>query len=233
MRDWCPFAVRVDGPRNSFGYDGVGDYSPKRGAILHDSTGPLQPTLNVVLAEGSPSWHFTIDDETGLIYQHYEVSANCWHANDTDIDGNVRGNIDFVGIEHTRPNAAIASKLSDAGIRAAVRLNRWLLEEAGFPFAVRYPDQVGAWALAEHKQIGNTATACPSNRIPWGEIMWRLGEDDVEQAEKERRIALIVAMLKRPDVKLVDRDPDPVTGEPIVEVLTGVATDEQLRIRIR
>jgi hypothetical protein len=177
----CPFAIWTPGPRNlapgtfnNFGYSWTGEFSPKRGAVLHDSTGPLQPTLNVVLAGGVPNWHFTVDDATGLVYQHYEVEANCWHGNDTDPDDGVSANIDFVGIEHTRPNARVASKLTEAGISATVALNQWLAEVCGFSLIVRFPDQVGAWALADHNQVGNTPTACPSGRIPFDEILRRL-----------------------------------------------------------
>jgi len=54
-----------------------------------------------------------------------------------------------------------------------------------------------------------------------------------ELAKKERLIARIVATLKREDYQLAERQPDPVTGEPVVEVLSGVATDDALLIRIR
>ena len=54
-----------------------------------------------------------------------------------------------------------------------------------------------------------------------------------ELAKKERLIARIVATLKREDYQLAERQPDPVTGEPVVEVLSGVVSDDQVLIRIR
>lgn len=186
MSEICPFAVWMPGPRNkpgkhnNFGYDQWGDFSPKRGSVLHDSTGPLQATLGVVLAGGVPNWQFTIDDLTGIIYQHYEVSANCWHGNDTDPDGEVRANIDLVGIEHTRPDRDVPSRLSDLAVAATARLGRWLAAANGFDLVVRYPDQIGAWTLAEHNEVGNDPTSCPSGRIPWGAVMAAVNTEEEE-----------------------------------------------------
>lgn len=58
-------------------------------------------------------------------------------------------------------------------------------------------------------------------------------EDDMELAKKEHLIAKIVATLKRPDYSVLEAGTDPVTNEPIIEVLSGVATDDAIRIRVR
>ncbi len=177
-RTWCPFAKRYPGPAKKLGYSDF-KYSPKRGATLHDSTGPLAPTLNTLMGERIASWTFTIDDSNGDLYEHYDVEGNTWHGNDTDSDDAVEANYDLVGIEFTRPNAKIASPLSEASIQTAVKLLRWLGEVCGLEEFVRFPDQIGAFTLSDHNQVANSPTACPSGRIPFAEILYRLGGDEM------------------------------------------------------
>ncbi len=183
---WCPFAIRRIGAQGlgaKNGYPGgvqglVTAFwieSPKRGEIKHDSVGPLSATLGVLDTHPINSWHFTVDD-SGL-YQHYPVDANCWHGNDTDPDDDIRANIELVGVEHTRPNAAMASPLSHIQLMWTAQLTQWLMDTRERPIAVRFGDSFDPrreWELCEHNEVGNQPTACPSGRIPWDEIMRRL-----------------------------------------------------------
>lgn len=184
-RTWCPFAKRYPGPDRKLGYSDF-KYSPKRGATLHDSTGPLAPTLNTLMGERIASWTFTIEDSNGDLYEHYAIEGNTWHGNDTDSDDAVEANYDLVGIEFTRASAKFATPISEASIQTVVRLLRWLGDVCGLDTFVRFPDQIGAFTLSDHNQVANSPTACPSGRIPFAEILRRL---QTEEGDTEMRIA--------------------------------------------
>ena len=163
---WCPFAERRDGPTSKVGYSGaLGITAPKRGEIKHSAEGGLAGAFGVLDAANDASWHFTIAYDR--IYQHYPVEANCWHGNDTDDDQAVRANIDLVGVEHL---GKAGEALTQFQLDATVKLTQWLAALAGRSTYTRWPTQTG-WVLAEHRELGNTPTACPSARIPWVKVM--------------------------------------------------------------
>ena len=164
---WLDFCMRRDGPTQKIGY-AIGKTSPKRGEIKHSAEGGLAGIFSVLdnLANDA-SWQFTIAYDK--IYQHYPVEANCWHGNDTDDDQNVRANIDLVGIEHL---GKAGEPLTPYQIDATVALTVALAKLTGRT-PMRFPQQSG-WTMAEHNELGNTPTACPSGRIPWGTIHDRL-----------------------------------------------------------
>ncbi len=179
---WCPFATRRIGAMGltaKHGYPGgiqgvPADNlmtAPKKGEVKHDSTGPLAPTLGVLDTHPINSWHFTVDDSG--IYQHYPVDANCWHGNDTDPDDDIRANVDLVGVEHTCPVFGVPTPLSARQLMLTTQLSQWLMETRGYKTATRFSAFFDhqAWLECEHNEVGNTPTACPSDRIPWGLIM--------------------------------------------------------------
>lgn len=192
----CPFAIWRPGAQGTdakVGYPGGVQgvprehwmAAPKRGEVKHDSVGPLDATLGVLDTHPINSWQFTVDD-TG-IYQHYPVDANCWHGNDTDPDDDVRANIDLVGVEHPREAGGMA--LTTMQLAYTTQLTAWLMETRGRGHATRGKSMTrhGAeWLLAEHNEVGNTPTACPSGRIPWDAIMTA-----IEEAAMPERVWLV------------------------------------------
>ena len=173
MNEWCPLAIWLRGPAGKTGYEGVPSYLPKRGEVKHSMAGNFSSAMQILNSDTPVSWHFSIVKNDGTIYQHYELSANCWHAGDSDIDGGIRANIDLVGVEHEGGGPGNESEaLTDAQIEATVALTRWMMDQYGLRDAVRYPAQSEGnyWRLAEHNEVSNNPTACPSGRIPWAEI---------------------------------------------------------------
>lgn len=165
---WCPFAVRYPGPANKVGAGGQ-VASPKRGEVKHSAEGYWDGAHNVLWDVGvQSSWHFTVGDDR--IEQHYALDANCWHANDTDPDGLVRSNFALVGVEHLGV-AGVDLSLTPSQTARTEELTMWMAQQFGRTAYGRYPAQLGLWTLAEHNQVGNDPTACPSGRIPWEVIM--------------------------------------------------------------
>lgn len=169
MELWCPFAVRRDGPAQKLGAGGQ-VAAAKRGEVKHSAEGYWDGLHGVLDDLGtSSSWHFTVGDER--IEQHYPLDANCWHANDTDPDGLVRSNFALVGVEHI---GVAGEPLTPSQIDFTVQLTRWMAPQFGRTNFGRYPHQLGLWTMAEHNEVGNDPTACPSDRIPWEVIMTNL-----------------------------------------------------------
>jgi len=174
----CPFALWRPGPAGKAGYP-QGYSGPKRGDVKHSAEGGWGGLYSVL---DSPtrraSWQFTVAYDR--IEQHYGWSVNCWHAGDVDGDGGVRANIDLVGIEHL---GVAGEPLTLDQIDMTTRLTAWLAEQNGYQNFGRYPQQSHVWSLAEHNQVSDVPTACPSGRIPWSEILRRLEDDDMTQEQ--------------------------------------------------
>jgi N-acetylmuramoyl-L-alanine amidase-like protein len=168
MELWCPFAIRRDGPPQKLGAGGA-LASPKRGEVKHSAEGYWDGIYQVLDdLRTSSSWHFTVGDDR--LEQHYPLDANCWHANDTDADGLVRSNFALVGVEHLGV-AGVDLTLTPRQVTRTEDLTRWMALQFGRSAFGRYPAQLGVWTMAEHTQVGNDPTACPSGRIPWETIM--------------------------------------------------------------
>jgi len=183
MELWCPFAVHRPGPAQKVGYPGgvsgldpsLRMTAPKWGEVKHSAEGDSMDGAHGVLDNLgiNSSWHFTVGYD--VIEQHYTVNTNCWHGNDTDNDDFVRANIDLIGIEHL---GKAGEPLTEYQIDATTRLTKWLANSNGYYGFKRFPVEAGLWCLAEHKEVGNSWTACPSDRIPWSDILQRLGVSD-------------------------------------------------------
>lgn len=180
MTLWAPFAQRVHGPPVKVGYPESAS-GPKRGDVKHSAEGGWDG-IHAVLADLSrqASWQFSVGYD--CIEQHYPYIAHCWHAGDTDDDGGVAANIDLVGIEHL---GVAGTPLTDYQVAATVQISEWCAEQEGITGFARYPEQAGVWTLAEHNEVSNVATACPSGRIPWNTILKALGGDDMTPEEKQ------------------------------------------------
>lgn len=171
-QEWCPFAVYYPGPALKQGYPvwGLGP-AKKSGEVKHDAGGSSWDALHGELnGPVQKSWQFTIGPDR--LEQHYPLSACCWHCGDTDPSDGVRGNIDFVGVEHLR----VGSSLSSFQIDMTVKLSQWMALQFGVYIFERYPIIAAGsiWTMAEHNEM--SATQCPSGRIPWSTILDNLNQ---------------------------------------------------------
>src|SRR5438045_885991 len=159
--NWCPFAIRHEGPAAK-----TGGLRSGKGAVLHSAEGPLAASFRILsLTSGArpsdwqKSWHFTVAQD-GSLFQHYPVDAMTWHAGP-------RANPFYVGIEH---EGVAGEVLADRQLEASARLLAWIAGVEG------WPGPAGGWRgaaagrlLFEHNEF--MATACPSGRIPWPALL--------------------------------------------------------------
>jgi hypothetical protein len=196
---WCPFAVRMDGPRHKFGYSGVEAerYHPKRAVVDHSAEGWKDGTIGVIFGPRLASFQFLIDvDAPATLYQFYPVDADCWHCGDVDDDGGVAGNIDLVGVEH----AGMAGQaLTEAQYQTSLRLYRWLAQTRGWGPATLYkphgtPQDWAKATMFEHNWVSDVYTSCPSGRIPWQRYLADLrGEQTMTQEQIELYVRRVLA----------------------------------------
>lgn len=175
---WMPGALIVPGHPDKIGYErlGFGSRGPKLGDVKHSAEGWAEYLKFLVQTPlAIPSWHFSVLLD-GTKWQHYPIDAHCWHAGDTDDDGDVRGNIELVGIEH---EGLVGTPLTAEQTQATAEITRFCAAYFGRANAyARYPVMpADGWTLAEHTQISNTFTACPSDRVNWDDILALLQED--------------------------------------------------------
>lgn len=176
MNDWAPFATRYPGPASKIGYSFVGESGPKRGDAKHSAEGWWPGIRSRLNGPDLASWHFTVG--LGRTEQHYPISAHCWHAGDVDDDGAVAANVDLVGIEHL---GIAGQPLTPYQVMMTVRISRWAAEQNGLSRFARYPVQQDVWTLVEHGEVSDAPTACPSNRIPWDEILAMLQPEEEDE----------------------------------------------------
>ncbi len=176
---WMPGAIKKPGPPDKVGYEalGFGVKGPKKGDVKHSAEGSADGLLTVLHGPRRASWHFSV--LYGAVWQHYPVNAHCWHAGDTDDDGGVRANIELVGIEH---EGMAGFSLTDYQVEMTVEITKFCAEFFDRTEAyARYPIMpVDGWTLAEHNQISDSFTACPSNRVDWEALMALLVTQEVE-----------------------------------------------------
>ncbi len=194
--EWAPFAVRREAPAWKVGYPWAGSSGPKRGEVKHSAEGFWHGLYSVLDGPAHSSWHFTVG--YARIEQHYPVDAHCWHGNDVDDDGGLAANIDLVGVEHL---GVVGQPLTEYQVEATIKITRWCAEQHGMSRFARYPTQgPGIWTLAEHKEVGDTPTACPSDRIPWDKILAGLEHgEELSVGQYEELKALIEGLKARID----------------------------------
>lgn len=178
MDQWCPFAERRDGRAGKVGYPAFGNAGPKRGEVKHSAEGYWPGIYQVLDGTRRASWHFTVGYDR--IEQHYRLTAHCWHAGDVDDDGGVAANLELVGIEHL---GLAGETLTDYQVDATVRLTKWCADQFMRDRYALYPEQHRVWTMAEHNQVSNVHTACPSGRIPWLRIMRMLEREEDEMPD--------------------------------------------------
>ena len=131
------------------------DENMVEGIILHSIVDKQDDSIAhalEILVDGSvrKSWQFSIDT-SGDAYQHYDLTASCWHS------GSMYHNIRKVGIEHE--GGYYGERLTEAQIQASRELCAWIAEIKGWE---RIEKGVH---LHEHKEF--YPTECPMGRIPW------------------------------------------------------------------
>ena len=174
-----PDAIKIPGHPDKVGYDayGWGVSGPMEGDVKHSAEGWAKSLKSLVQdINRRASWHFSILTG-GAIWQHYPINAFCWHSGDTDDDGAVRGNMELVGIEH---EGLVGTPLTAEQTTATIAVTKFCAEhfERDNSYA-RYPVMpADGWTLAEHNQISNSYTACPSDRVDWDAVLAGLVEED-------------------------------------------------------
>jgi hypothetical protein len=171
-----PGAVKKLGPSDKVGYPS-GSKGPKRGDAKHSAEGTGAGLLSVLRGPRRASWHFSVL-KSGIIWQHYAIDVHCWHAGDTDDDDDVRANIDLIGIEH---EGLAGQPLTAEQTAATIEITKFCADYFNRNVAyARFPVQPSdGWTLVEHNEVSNTYTACPSDRIPWDDVLEGL-EDDMD-----------------------------------------------------
>jgi N-acetyl-anhydromuramyl-L-alanine amidase AmpD len=169
-----PEAILAPGPDSKRGYPGF-TVNAGKGAIAHSMVGSYSAAYQRLLGEDRASWHFSITKD-GKVYQHYSIRDICWHA------GSQEWNTKLIGIEHEGGAApAYSEPLTEAQRQALARLLSWLGKKLNWPeFRVSRDGQ-----LLEHNWV--YATACPSGRIPWADILERIKQmTTIDQAAMDR-----------------------------------------------
>ena len=177
---WCPWAVRHLGPAAK--REGV---RSGKGGVLHSAEGPLTASFRILAkldgapAEWQKSWHFTVAKD-GAVYQHYPLDAVCWHAGP-------KANPFYAGIEH---EGVAGESLTPEQLAAAVRLVGWIAAVEGWP---GLPLEWRHRLLFEHNEF--MATACPSGRIPWPDLLGRLAAGATAVPERPPAPDVIMALV--------------------------------------
>jgi hypothetical protein len=164
MADWYPLATRFPGPAQKV-LPGTNSAS---GIMAHSAVG-FRGGLHAVLVDvvstskKRTAWHFTVMQD-GETEQHYPIDAVLGHAADWggDNDG-VNGNGTLIGIEHEGGFSPANEPLTPAQRSASVALVKWIAKQGGWA-----PSRTTKKTLWEHREISDTGTLCPSDRIPWG-----------------------------------------------------------------
>lgn len=128
------------------------------GIIEHSAEGYESGLWAQLDGAAQVSWHFTILKD-GRVYQHYDLTASCWHA------GSKTQNLRYIGIEH---EGVSGEPLTEAQVASSVALTKWIAAECMFA-PVREP--VAVRTLWEHREVPGSATTCPNGRIPWERYM--------------------------------------------------------------
>jgi hypothetical protein len=144
-----------------------GGTSQVRGLFMHSAEGYASTLLDPNSEwgyNGNHSWHLS-NLMDGRVVQHYPFYAQCHHA--------TAANNNYVGVENEGVHTKERS-LNEVQVANAARFIKDISEWKGW-----VPTRTGtvAQTLWEHREVvwlGGTATACPSGRIPWHQILAQL-----------------------------------------------------------
>jgi hypothetical protein len=148
-------------PTDKHGY-GNDDTCLGEGIVAHSMEGPLAAAFGELdRPDRQASWHFSIAKD-GTVYQHIETE-NISYAS-----GSYQANRRFWSMEH---EGVAGEVLEGVQLASSTAVMGWLLDGRAL---VR---QQTAWEHNEMTAFGAAATACPSGRIPWAEIIAALEDD--------------------------------------------------------
>ena len=161
---WLTWATRLPGRAGKFN-EGT---NAVKGIFMHSAEG-YAPHLLDLAVHGPLSWHGSILFD-GTLYQHYPLTARCWHAS--------AANQEYAGFEF-EGKVPEDPTLTDAQIATAARLTKDIAAWKGW--TPKRPQNIAdkthtLWEHREVTRLGGSATACPSGRIPWDEILRRLDQ---------------------------------------------------------
>ena len=160
--DWMASAVRLDGPAFKTGYGGD-ERALREGAVYHSMDGSLSYALEMLANPAlAKSWTFS-NPKQGQLIQHYPVGKHAWAAGSQD------ANEKFGSCESEGGGPGIESEpLTRNQIGNLVELTVWLYTTQEWATLTR---RITMWEHKEMQRFGSRATACPSDRIPWGIII--------------------------------------------------------------
>lgn len=156
---WFDFAIRKPGPAHKVN----GGRNSAIGIFCHSAEGYANGLWSQ-LTNAPVSWHLS-NLFDGSLYQHYPLTAQCWHA--------TAANNHFIGMEHEGrvPNEPT---LTDAQVVTTRRVIAELAAWKGWtPSRPTGPTDT-THTLWEHREVvrlGGTSSSCPSGRIPWDKIL--------------------------------------------------------------
>jgi len=154
MDEFYPKAVYLPGPYNKQGY-GPTCVRGGKGSLCHSAEGELPGILARLDSTAEVSWQFTVL-YSGVVLQHYPLSACCWHG------GSWYVNTRWAGIEF---EGRAGEALTAQQVAAAIDLLTWQAEQEGWGEIAHYKYST----LQEHNWF--YPTACPSGRIPFDTII--------------------------------------------------------------
>lgn len=171
---WIDWAEKVPGHPEKQN----GGRSPAAGFVAHSAEGwvgylrsnpPLPPSVG-----GRKSWHFSnlVD---GTLLQHYSIYAQCWAS------GAGFPNNNYVAMEH---EGIVGQILTPQQVDTTSKVIAEISKLAGW----KPTRQVNLWEHNECTRWGAEPTACPSNRIPWEEILNKLNPQPPELRTSDMRI---------------------------------------------
>lgn len=181
---WFSWAERMPGPATKI----WPEQNAIDGVVFHSAVGSLQSVIDVVMGPVSNQRSVTgVIGYDGRFIQFYPVTQSPW------ANGSHSANIKYNGYEHEGGRdipSEVHERLTEEQIQADVRILQDLSVWKGV--------DVGYWVrpttLVEHNQL--FATACPSGRIPWDEIVRRLQEPIVPPTFEEQ-LDVLVAMQRQ------------------------------------
>ena len=178
--DWMSSAVRLDGPAFKTGYGGD-ERALREGAVYHSMVGTMSYALEMLANPAlAKSWTFS-NPKQGRLIQHYPVGKHAWGAGSKD------ANEKFVSCENEGGGPGNESEpLTQSQIDNLVELTVWLYTTQEWTTLTR---RITMWEHRELQRFGSRATACPSDRIPWG-IIIAAAEKIIneEEPDMQRRI---------------------------------------------
>lgn len=176
---WFDWALRDPGPVGSVN----GSRNGGKGVIPHSAEGSWDSLKHLHdfhwsrATDPDPrnraSWGAT-NLKDGRLVQHYSVWEQTWTS------GSDYPNNNFFAFEN---EGGAGEPLTDAQTANTVRICRELGSAQGWTLRRPVDAQDKTATAYEHnecRRFGSAPTACPSGRVPWGEIMRQLEEDDVK-----------------------------------------------------